>query len=161
MTEQSNRIRIFLFFMLKTSFIRFSNEYTEGQIKKLPGNRKQIKCIIAEIACPAPKWKMCNQVSRLGFILQSAFPPVAVALCPFVSFTVIGIARKSHPNSLGALTHRHFRAITHAIFICVFILLQYHALVNGYLCHVPQSIDLDFMIEYSNKVYLSKRSNFL
>ena len=104
MTEQSNRIRIFLFFMLKTSFIRFSNEYTEGQIKKLPGNRKQIKCIIAEIACPAPKWKMCNQVSRLGFNLQSAFPPIAVALCSFVSFTVIGIARKSHPNSLGALT---------------------------------------------------------
>jgi len=119
---------------LKTSFLRFSNEYTEGQIKKLPGNRKQIECTIEEIACPAPKWKMCNQVSRLGFNLQSAFPHIAVALCSFVSFTVIGIARKSHPYSLGALPHRHFRAITHAIFICGYILLQYRVLVNGCLC---------------------------
>jgi len=74
---------------------------------------------------------MCKQVSRLGFILQSAFPHIAVANCSFVSFTVIGIARKSHPNSLGALPPRHFRANTHAIFICGYILLQYDKIVNS------------------------------
>jgi len=59
---------------------------------------------------------MCKQVSRLGFILQGAFPLLAVAFCPFISFTVIGIARKFHPYSLGVITHQHFSANTHAIY---------------------------------------------
>lgn len=87
------------------------------QIKLLPRNREQQNFMLT-IARPTPKCKMCKQVSRLGFILQSTFPHIAVAYCPFVSFTVIGIARKFHPNSLGVLPHQHFRANTHAIFIC-------------------------------------------
>lgn len=47
---------------------------------------------------------MCKQVSRLGFILLEHLPALQQWLCsPFVSFTVTGIARKSHPYSLDTL----------------------------------------------------------
>ena len=47
---------------------------------------------------------MCRQVSRLGFLLLGRLPiPLwgTVAFCPFVRFTVTGIAQKSHLHSHG------------------------------------------------------------
>ena len=58
---------------------------------------------------------MAHQVSRLGIILLGRLPTLwAVALCPFVRFTVTGIARNFHPCSLG-VGRRHFRAFALAI----------------------------------------------
>ena len=48
---------------------------------------------------------MRKQVSRLSFILIGRLPAdKAVALCPFVRFTVTGVARNFHPYSLGRLS---------------------------------------------------------
>ena len=45
---------------------------------------------------------MRKQVSRLCFILLGRLPAGKQwLLCPFVRFTVTGVARKFHPNSLG------------------------------------------------------------
>lgn len=48
---------------------------------------------------------MHKQVSRLCFILLGRLPAVwQWLLCPFVRFTVTGVARNSHPYSLGGLS---------------------------------------------------------
>ena len=48
---------------------------------------------------------MRKQVSRLRFILLGRLPAVwQWLLCPFVRFTVTGVARNSHPYSLGELS---------------------------------------------------------
>ena len=48
---------------------------------------------------------MRKQVSRLRFILLGRLPAVRQWLiCPFVRFTVTGVARNSHPYSLGELS---------------------------------------------------------
>ena len=48
---------------------------------------------------------MRKQVSRLCFILLGRLPAVMQwLLCPFVRFTVTGVARNSHPYSLGRLS---------------------------------------------------------
>ena len=52
-------------------------------------------------SCPNPQVVCVNRFPGLASSCSSAFPHIAVALSPLVSFTVIGIARKSHPNSLG------------------------------------------------------------
>ena len=45
---------------------------------------------------------MRKQVSRLSFILLGRLPAVwQWLLCPFVRFTVTGVARNFHPYSLG------------------------------------------------------------
>ena len=45
---------------------------------------------------------MRKQVSRLCFILLGRLPAVMQwLLCPFVRFTVTGVARNFHPYSLG------------------------------------------------------------
>ena len=48
---------------------------------------------------------MRKQVSRLCFILLGRLPAVwQWLLCPFVRFTVTGVARNFHPYSLGRLS---------------------------------------------------------
>ena len=48
---------------------------------------------------------MRKQVSRLCFILLGRLPAVMQwLLCPFVRFTVTGVARNSHPYSLGGFS---------------------------------------------------------
>ncbi len=48
---------------------------------------------------------MRKQVSRLRFILLGRLPAVMQWLmCPFVRFTVTGVARNFHPYSLGELS---------------------------------------------------------
>ena len=48
---------------------------------------------------------MRKQVSRLRFILLGRLPAVRQWLmCPFVRFTVTGVARNFHPYSLGELS---------------------------------------------------------
>jgi len=48
---------------------------------------------------------MRKQVSRLSFILLGRLPADKQWLmCPFVRFTVTGIARNSHPYSLGRMS---------------------------------------------------------
>jgi len=48
---------------------------------------------------------MCKQVSRLGFILLGRLPAgfLQWLFRPFVGFTVTGVARNSHPYSLGGI----------------------------------------------------------
>ena len=64
---------------------------------------------------------MRKQVSRLGFILLGRLPAFQQwHICPFVSFTVTGIARKSHPPSLGGSRRRRvIRANTHAVHLYI------------------------------------------
>ena len=48
---------------------------------------------------------MRKQVSRLCFILLGRLPAVwQWLLCPFVRFTVTGVARNFHPYSLGGFS---------------------------------------------------------
>ena len=48
---------------------------------------------------------MHKQVSRLRFILLGRLPAVTQwLLCPFVRFTVTGVARSFHPHSLGKIS---------------------------------------------------------
>ena len=48
---------------------------------------------------------MRKQVSRLRFILLRRLPAVwQWLLCPFVRFTVTGVARNFHPYSLGGFS---------------------------------------------------------
>ena len=48
---------------------------------------------------------MRKQVSRLRFILLGRLPAVwQWLLCPFVRFTVTGVARNFHPYSLGGFS---------------------------------------------------------
>ena len=48
---------------------------------------------------------MRKQVSRLCFILLGRLPAVwQWLLCPFVRFTVTGVARNLHPYSLGGFS---------------------------------------------------------
>lgn len=64
---------------------------------------------------------MCKQVSRLGFILLGRLPAYwAVALYPFVRFTVTGIARNSHPIPSKVSPWR-IHAQIHTLFICSLI----------------------------------------
>ena len=61
---------------------------------------------------------MRKQVSRLRFILLGRLPAVMQwLLCPFVRFTVTGVARSFHPHSLGKLsfTSAYSSADAHAI----------------------------------------------
>ena len=50
---------------------------------------------------------MRKQVSRLSFFLLGRLPATHCCsglLCPFVRFTVTGVARSFHPHSLGKLS---------------------------------------------------------
>jgi hypothetical protein len=64
---------------------------------------------------------MCKQVSRLGFILLGRLPASLQWLIrPFVGFTVTGVARNSHPYSLGGISPpAHCCADTHAIHLTI------------------------------------------
>ena len=51
---------------------------------------------------PPQEYFMRKQVSRLCFILLGRLPALMQwLLCPFVRFTVTGVARNFHPYSLG------------------------------------------------------------
>ena len=62
---------------------------------------------------------MRKQVSRLRFILLGRLPAVMQwLLCPFVRFTVTGVARNSHPYSLvGGCRQRLCQAQMRTLFI--------------------------------------------
>ena len=62
---------------------------------------------------------MRKQVSRLCFILLGRLPAVMQwLLCPFVRFTVTGVARNSHPYSLvGGCRQRLCQAQMRTLFI--------------------------------------------
>ena len=66
---------------------------------------------------------MHKQVSRLRFNLLGRLPAVRQWLmCPFVRFTVTGVARNSHPYSLGkrsCLPAPYSGADAHAIHLAI------------------------------------------
>jgi len=73
------------------------------------------------IAYLNPRSEMCNQVSRLYFILLGRLPIfTTVAFCRFVRFTGTGLVRKSHPRSHDAYQAPHSHADTHAIHLCLY-----------------------------------------
>ena len=91
-----------------------ANKNCPALIKR--GTMKKSRAVsLRRIASPHPRSiSIRKQVSRLGFILLGRLPagnmPAVAALCPFVGFTVTGVARSFHPYSLGgSVRQRLFR----------------------------------------------------
>jgi len=63
---------------------------------------------------PNPQVECVSRFPGLASSYSGAFPRIAAAFSPLVSFTVIGIARKFNPRSLGVNTGVYY-ANTHAM----------------------------------------------